>query len=107
MSQPKAAQSQMMPVNAWLQEYAKSVHSQYGEDGIIEKILETIGQQDRWCVEFGAWDGKHLSNTFNLIEHHGYSAVLIEGCSRKFQNLAGTQTLFPKIIPVNAFAGVD
>ena len=34
---------------------------------------------DKWCCEFGAWDGVHLSNTCNLIRNHNYSAVLIEG----------------------------
>nr|VFK56242.1 MAG: hypothetical protein BECKTUN1418F_GA0071002_10832 [Candidatus Kentron sp. TUN]VFK61659.1 MAG: hypothetical protein BECKTUN1418D_GA0071000_115613 [Candidatus Kentron sp. TUN]VFK62495.1 MAG: hypothetical protein BECKTUN1418E_GA0071001_10812 [Candidatus Kentron sp. TUN] len=62
----------------WLLEYRRNVYSQTGEDGIIEKILDIIPRNDKWCVEFGAWDGSFLSNTRHLIEHKGFSAVLIE-----------------------------
>ncbi len=65
--------------DAWLLNHRSNVHSQAGEDGIIEKILELLPVRDHWCVEFGAWDGVFLSNTRRLIEHAGYSAVLIEG----------------------------
>jgi hypothetical protein len=71
----------------WLNEYAQDVHSQTGEDGVIAKALELLPDRDRWCVEFGAWDGKHLSNTFNLVENAGYRVVLIEGDPDKFQAL--------------------
>lgn len=50
--------------NAWLNHHAKTVTSQSGEDGIIEKILEVIKDNDNWCVEFGSWDVKACSNTF-------------------------------------------
>ncbi len=42
---------------AWLLDFAIKVHSQTGEDGVIEKILENLPERDYWCVEFGAWDG--------------------------------------------------
>lgn len=58
--------------NRWLNEFASNVTSQFGEDGIIEKILEVIGDANRWCVEFGASDGVYLSNTYNLIKNKGY-----------------------------------
>lgn len=67
----------------WLADHAANVHSQAGEDGVIAKILETVTARDRWCVEFGAWDGEHLSNTRRLIEQEGYSAVLIEGDKKR------------------------
>ncbi len=75
---------------AQLAKFAKNEHSQFGEDGIIEEILKRIGmstQIDRWCVEFGAWDGMHLSNTYHLIENHKYQSVLIEGDHKKYQSL--------------------
>jgi hypothetical protein len=71
----------------WLNDFARDVHSQTGEDGVIAKALETLGDLNQWCVEFGAWDGKHLSNTFNLVESAGYRVVLIEGDQAKYQTL--------------------
>ena len=71
--------------------YARNVHSQCGEDGIIGEILTRIGVMDdsrtKWCVEFGAWDGIHLSNTYHLINDHGWSAVLIEGEAKRHAQL--------------------
>lgn len=73
-----------------LSQFANNVHSQYGEDGIIAEILRRIAEArplDRWCVEFGAWDGVYLSNTCNLIRSQGYRAVLIEGNPQKHRAL--------------------
>jgi hypothetical protein len=89
----------------WLLDFRHNVFSQTGEDGIIEKILGTIGETDRWCVEFGAWDGKHLSNTRNLIEHHDYSAVLLEGSKEKFRQLEANCRHTEKVIPLNQYVG--
>lgn len=93
--------------NTWLKEFARNVTSQYGEDGIIEKILEVIGENDKWCVEFGSWDGKKLSNTYNLIDNHGYSAILIEGDKKRFQDLLKTFGPEKNVIPINAFVGFE
>jgi hypothetical protein len=75
--------------NNILESYSKNVTSQNGEDGILEKIFEVIGDKNysKWCVEFGAWDGKHLSNTYNLIVNKGWSSVLIEADPKKFKQL--------------------
>jgi hypothetical protein len=91
--------------NRWLLAHASNVTSQNGEDGIIAKVLETIGDSTKWCVEFGAWDGRHLSNTFNLIASRGYSAVLIEGSKERFRELERTFKDDPKVRCVNAFVG--
>lgn len=91
----------------WLSEFAKNITSQFGEDGIIEKILEVIADNDKWCVEVGSWDGKYCSNTFNLIKHKGYFAVLIEANKSRFKDLLRTHQNNEKIIPINAFVGFD
>jgi hypothetical protein len=73
-----------------LSTFARKVHSQSGEDGIIGEILARIGASaslDRWCVEFGALDGVLYSNTCHLIRDQGYRAVLIEGDRKKYQEL--------------------
>ncbi len=90
-----------------LNRFGRSVTSQGGEDGIIEKILEIIGTTDLWCVEFGSWDGKYLSNTYNLIANKGYSVVLIEGDPKCCRVLHENFKSNPKVIPVNAFVGFN
>lgn len=91
----------------WLSKYARNVTSQYGEDGIIEKVIEVIGVQDKWCVEFGSWDGKVSSNTFNLITEKGYSAVLIEGNIKRYNDLLKTFGENKRVIPLNTFVGFE
>ncbi|OEU64758.1 MAG: hypothetical protein BBJ57_03015 [Desulfobacterales bacterium PC51MH44] len=91
----------------WLHDFAKNVTSQYGEDGILEKVLETVTDNDNWCVEFGAWDGKLFSNTYNLINNKDYLAVLIEADSRKFRDLLKTYKKNSRVIPLNAFVGFE
>ena len=93
--------------NTWLKEFAGNVTSQYGEDGIIAKILEVIGENDGWCVEFGSWDGKRSSNTFSLINDGGYSAVLIEGDSKRFKDLIKTFEGNEKVTLMNTFVGFE
>ncbi|HZY78231.1 MAG TPA: FkbM family methyltransferase [Cyclobacteriaceae bacterium] len=91
----------------WLLDFKSDVYSQTGEDGIIEKILEILPARDKWCVEFGAWDGKYLSNTRNLIDHKQYSAVLIEGSTAKFPELKSNFASNPNVYPINQFVGFD
>ena len=52
-------------------EYGKKIYSQFGEDGIINEILNRIKSEnlDKYCVEFGARDGVSDSNTYNLIKN--------------------------------------
>jgi len=77
-------------------------HSQNGEDGVIEEIFRRLGILDKKgiVVEFGAWDGIHLSNTFNLVENFGYSAIYIEGDTEKFHALTETAKKFSNIHPI-------
>lgn len=74
-----------------LRQYANNKFSQFGEDGIIERIFQILPpQQERWCVEFGAWDGKYLSNTHELVANRNWKGVLIEGNPSKFPDLIST-----------------
>ncbi len=88
--------------SCWLAAYAANVTSQSGEDGIIAKLFELIGEQSRWCVEFGAWDGKLFSNTYDLIANRGWSGVLIEGSQEKFADLKRTYAGNPRAVCVHA-----
>ena len=79
--------------------------SQTGEDGVIEKILEVIPEHDKWCVEFGAWDGVFLTNTRNLIESQGYSAGLIEADKAHFHALQQNYAQHANVITMNRRVG--
>jgi len=69
-----------------LSDYAYNKYSQFGEDGIIEKIFSILGTKSRVCVEFGAWDGFYLSNTANLWTN-GWHGILIESDPAKYREL--------------------
>ena len=71
-----------------LAQHRFNVYSQFGEDGIIQKIFETIGTQSKVCIEFGAWDGLYLSNTAILWAHQGWKGVLIESDENRFNQMA-------------------
>src|ERR1035438_6813941 len=76
--------------------YRKNSYSQFGEDGIIEEICYRLGIKEGWFVEFGAWDGKHLSNTYNLLANKGWQGVLIECDPEKYKALLRTKEAYPE-----------
>ena len=49
--------------------YASNNTSQNGEDGVIKRLFELLpcSKKRRYCVDVGAWDGVHLSNTYSLL----------------------------------------
>ena len=91
--------------STWLLDYQQNIHSQTGEDGIISKVLELIPENDKWCVEFGAWDGLYLTNTRNLIDSKGYSAVLIEADKTKFLELKNNYSQNDRVTTLNKLVG--
>lgn len=90
-----------------LNKYKKNIYSQNGEDGILIYLLNKSkilnNDKDLWCCEFGAWDGIHGSNTFNLVKNYKYNAVYIEGDKDKFKDLLITKKKNPKIISFNDY----
>ncbi len=94
--------------HANLNAFRENRYSQNGEDGIIGEIFRRLNISTGWFVEFGAWDGKHLSNSYNLVAHHGWSGVFIEGNPQKFQDLLQTTAQFPgKLHPICAMVGFE
>jgi hypothetical protein len=82
---------------------ARNVTSISGEDGIIEQIFAIISPANRWCVEFGAWDGRTFSNTYHLMTDEGWTGVFIEADPAKFQDLRATYRDNPRAKCVNCF----
>jgi len=90
-----------------LSHFAKNVTSQNGEDGIIAELFSRIGLTNRRCIEFGAWDGKYLSNTWDLWHNKDWAAMLIEGDRERFLDLQKILAAFPKTVAINAFVGAS
>ncbi|MDR3559150.1 MAG: hypothetical protein P4L58_01970 [Candidatus Pacebacteria bacterium] len=88
-----------------LRDFAENKYSQFGEDGIIKKVFEIIGTQSKLCIEFGAWDGYHLSNTAQLWTN-GWKAVLIEAEADRTETLKETVKQFD-CLALNYFVGFD
>lgn len=78
------------PESRFLLNYTGDKTSQTGEDGVIHQILHIMGIKNSWCVEFGAWDGKHLSNSYDLVTKQGWNGVLIEARDVRFRELEET-----------------
>jgi len=84
--------------------YKKRIYSQLGEEGILEFLLNKTNNnllKNLNIIEFGAWDGIHLSNTFYFVEKYNANAIFIEKDRKKFLDLTKTSKKFPKIIAVN------
>lgn len=69
-----------------LSDYAYNTYSQFGCDGIIEKIFKILGTSSKICVEFGAYDGFYISNTAKLWTN-GWKGILIESDENKYLSL--------------------
>ena len=89
-----------------LDNFRKNNYSQNGEDGIIQELVKRLkldkNSNNNWCVEFGAWDGIYLSNTYNLVTK-GWNAIYIEGDIRKYKDLLKTKNNHKNIIAINKF----
>ena len=82
-----------------LLQYAHNETSQGGEDGIIKRIFELLPplatnesgvQPRRSCLDIGAWDGRHLSNTFQLLvaNPEPWYGVLVEADTSRCEELS-------------------
>src|SRR6185436_19202869 len=92
----------MNKVNS-LRRFSSNVGSQFGEDGILQRIFEILPGTNKWCVEFGAWDGKHLSNCYNLISNSNWKGVMIEANGDKFLELKKNHGKNPNAYLINRF----
>jgi hypothetical protein len=80
--------------------YRKNVYSQNGEDGILEELLNRLPDVSGWVCEFGACNGKRLSNTFRLVKEEDYNAVYIECDPATAGELLETAREYPRITPL-------
>jgi len=82
----------------------KNIYSQNGEDGVTELLIDLLDIKEGSFCEFGAWDGKYLSNTFNLLQNRNWKGVYIEGDESKYQDLLGLKNEFGnRVQTINAY----
>jgi len=95
------------PSSCWLTKRSRKIYSQHGEEGIIEAIFEVIGIANKWCVEFGAWDGVHLSNTCFFIKEMHWRAIQIEANPARFRQLVANFHGCKDVFQFNEFVGYN
>ncbi len=94
----------MQSLNTPFNECRSSVTSQSGEDGVLKEVFSRMGIRNKYCVELGAWDGKYLSNVWQLWHNEGWSAALIE-CERdRCEALRESTAEFPSVQVIHALA---
>ena len=81
-----------------------NIHSQIGQDGILQEIFKRLNLQKGFFCEFGAWDGIYLSNCRKLVEE-GWAGIFIEGNEKKFKDLSLKYHNLSDIHCVSAFVG--
>ncbi|MDG2306306.1 MAG: hypothetical protein P8R42_16970 [Candidatus Binatia bacterium] len=87
-----------VPVEAVdFEKHERQVFSQFGEDGVIEKIFEIIEPTEKYAVEFGAHNGVAASNVRNLIVNHGWGSFQIEGSEPLARQLRKNYLDYPKV----------
>jgi len=81
--------------------------SQFEEYKLIIRALEIIGVANHgWCVDFGAGDGFDASNTYNLINDHGFSSVQIEPTETEYDLLKERFESNSRVYPIKGFVGL-
>jgi hypothetical protein len=81
----------------------RQVFSQFGEDGVIEKIFEIIEPTTKYVVEFGAYDGVTGSNARNLVVNHGWSSYMIEGDPARAKQMVAAYKDYPSVVTQEAW----
>lgn len=89
--------------------YRWNVYSQFGEDGILAKLInDVLGEDFKYgmCVECGAWDGIQYSNTRALYSK-GWRSIQIEADKQKFEALRRAIAPYPEVVGVNARVSLE
>jgi hypothetical protein len=94
-------------IDSPLLQFRKNVTSQCGEDGIIAHIANTLQVANKFCVEFGAWDGVHYSNCFNLLTNNAWRGIMIEANAEKYGELVKTYRDRMNVTTVNRFVDFE
>lgn len=76
-----------------LSDYEFKVYSQWGEDGIIQYLINSIEIENKIFVEFGVQDYKE-SNTRFLLQHNNWSGLVIDASLQGIQKIKQDELYF-------------
>lgn len=62
-----------------LSDYHKSIYSEHGQDGILEKIFEVIGTSNKYFVEFGSNGRQNGGGNTAYLRKFGFDGLLLDG----------------------------
>lgn len=79
--------------SAELRDYEFKVYSQWGEDGIIQYLIDHVEIKNDVFVEFGVQDYKE-SNTRFLLQHNNWSGLVIDASKEDIQNIKKEELYF-------------
>lgn len=84
------------------------VHSNFGEEGVIDKYIERfgIGDASRSAVDIGAGDGIRSSNTYHLFAR-GWHGLGIEADDIKYGRLRRTYSDLSGVVPCHSTVTVE
>jgi tetratricopeptide (TPR) repeat protein len=74
----------------------KLKYSYLDEESIIEKYINLMKLESKYCVDIAASDGITMSNTYFLFQR-GWSGLAVEYDNRKFSALAAHYVDFPNV----------
>jgi len=87
----------------------KKIYSQFGEDGVIESILNDIKPTNKYFVEFGVGTTAKECNTRTLFSNYGWRGLWMDSRSnnnfikKEFINAENIEKLFEKYKVPNEF----
>lgn len=90
-----------------LNRHGARTYSQFGEDGILKRVFEIIGTTNRYCLEFGGYDGLAMSNTARLLRQENWHGAFIEADSQAFAKLQANYVDYPEVRAIQAFVNPD
>jgi hypothetical protein len=64
--------------------YQKKVLSQWGQDGVIEKIFDVIGTTNKYFVEFGSSGNDTGMGNTAYLRNRGFNGLLMDGYEKPY-----------------------
>jgi hypothetical protein len=80
-----------------LSQFRRNVASECGEDGVLARIMELLAVSSGYCVDVGAYDGKQFSNTWALLNQHGWRGLQIESDADAASKLKALYEVRPEV----------